>query len=51
MFSFNVTLCFDARAINDLVAQQFLCHLNVLLSQPEAMILGTQYFESEIDLF
>uniref|UniRef100_A0A915D2Z3 Peripheral subunit-binding (PSBD) domain-containing protein n=1 Tax=Ditylenchus dipsaci TaxID=166011 RepID=A0A915D2Z3_9BILA len=39
---FRVTLCFDARAIDELSAQRFLNSLQVLLADPEVMIMGSE---------
>jgi len=47
--SFSVTLCYDARAIDELSAQRFLDNFQLLLKEPDTMYVGTEKF-TDFDL-
>lgn len=46
---FKVTLCYDARAIDEISAQRFLSILQILLAEPNAMVMGAEKFEENVD--
>jgi dihydrolipoamide dehydrogenase-binding protein of pyruvate dehydrogenase complex len=44
---FTVTLCYDARAIEEVYAQKFVSHLQLLIGEPEMIIAGSSSFNLE----
>uniref|UniRef100_A0AC34RQS4 Peripheral subunit-binding (PSBD) domain-containing protein n=1 Tax=Panagrolaimus sp. JU765 TaxID=591449 RepID=A0AC34RQS4_9BILA len=44
---FTVTLCYDARAIDELHAQRFVNHLELLIGEPTTMLSDTKQFDFE----